>query len=494
MRPGPTTSGTMLARLSLPRLPLVLLCALAAGACDRGGNGETHVVVIDDPAFEGAFLDEVVAGATAEGLVRFDARGEIEPALAERWAVSDDGLSYIFRLAKADWPDGTPVDAKSVVAALKKTLATEPLGDALGAIDEVVAMTDRVIEIRLVAPRPHLLALLAQPALGVRHGDSGAGPFALVDDDAQDGADDGATLHLAREVGGGFDADEVETERVHLDVMDAQDAIAAFVAGKAELVLGGTYASLPLVREAAIGRGALRYDPVAGLFGLLPTGRRAPFDDAEARAALSRAIDRAAIIEDLGVPSLLPRATLFQDGLELNAPPTQPEWLRSGGTSQETPARFAAPGEDAPTVRVALGEGPGARILFDHLARDWGPLGLAVEAAAPDEADFVLVDRVAPSESAAWFVRQFSCARVPVCDEDIDLLVEAARLAPFVDQRRTILADAGSRMDQAVLFVPIAAPIRWSLVAPAVSGFAENRFARHPLAGLKRPVAPATAR
>ena len=38
-----------------------------------------------------------------------------------------------------------------------------PLKDTLGAVDEIVAMTDRVIEIRLRAPRPNLLQLLAQP-------------------------------------------------------------------------------------------------------------------------------------------------------------------------------------------------------------------------------------------------------------------------------------------------------------------------------------------
>ena len=36
--------------------------------------------------------------ATAAGLVTLDSKGEIEPALADRWIVTDDGRSYIFRL------------------------------------------------------------------------------------------------------------------------------------------------------------------------------------------------------------------------------------------------------------------------------------------------------------------------------------------------------------------------------------------------------------
>ena len=40
-------------------------------------------------------------------------------------------------------------------------------------------------------------------------------------------------------------------------------------------------------------------------------------------------------------------------------------------------------------------------------------------------------------------------------------------------------------MREAVLFIPVAAPVRWSLVSRTVTGFAENRFARHSLVGLR---------
>ena len=35
------------------------------------------------------------------------------------------------------------------------------------------------------------------------------------------------------------------------------------------------------------------------------------------------------------------------------------------------------------------------------------------------------------------------------------------------------------------LFIPVAAPVRWSLVARGLAGFAENRFARHTLVSLR---------
>ena len=40
-------------------------------------------------------------------------------------------------------------------------------------------------------------------------------------------------------------------------------------------------------------------------------------------------------------------------------------------------------------------------------------------------------------------------------------------------------------MDEDQLFIPIAAPVRWSLVSDRIEGFAGNRFARHTLTSLE---------
>ena len=67
----------------------------------------------------------------AQGLVRFDGAGQVEPGLAERWNVSDDGLSYIFRLASGEWPDGRKIMARDVARILKRQIrATRGSADA----------------------------------------------------------------------------------------------------------------------------------------------------------------------------------------------------------------------------------------------------------------------------------------------------------------------------------------------------------------------------
>jgi peptide/nickel transport system substrate-binding protein len=144
-------------------------------------------------------------------------------------------------------------------------------------------------------------------------------------------------------------------------------------------------------------------------------------------------------------------------------------------------------GTEKPTIRVALPEGPGADLLLQELSRDWGALGLTVERApSPAAADFRLIDEVAPSASPAWFVRLFRCDVAPICDPDADQLMEAARQSLIPAQRYALVAEAAAKIDDGQLFIPITAPVRWSLVSGRIAGFAGNRFAVHTLTNLEQ--------
>jgi peptide/nickel transport system substrate-binding protein len=125
--------------------------------------------------------------------------------------------------------------------------------------------------------------------------------------------------------------------------------------------------------------------------------------------------------------------------------------------------------------------------LIRRLAADWAAIGFKVERAATERtADLKLIDLVAPSTSAAWFLRQFRCGVTPVCDEEADRLLQAAREAPVPAQRYALLAQAAGRIDDEQLFMPLAAPVRWSLVSDRILGFAGNRYARHTLTDLEQ--------
>jgi len=474
--------------------------AFALAACDRDTGGITRVAVIGPtpklvetvtaPLSAG---DALVRANMAQGLVRFDERGQVVAGLAERWNVSDDGLSYIFRLQAGEWPDGRKIEAEDVARILRRQLrpaSTNPLKDTLGAVDEIVAMTERVVEIRLNAPRPNLLQLLAQPEFGLVRAGVGTGPFrvptpAQIATIPADDRNGGLILtHRIR-----IPDAEDPVEKVRITGGQARALVAAFAEGEVDLVLGGTVGDLPRAMRAKVPRGTLRFDPVAGLFGLAPTRRNADLQEADVRRLLSRAIDRAALVAELRVDGLAPRATLLQAGIEGVGQPPQPEWL--GQPAAERRAELVAEADrlfgdtERPTLRLAMPEGPGGDYLFDRLRYDWAPIGIKIERAPnPASADLVWIDEVAPSSSPAWFLRRFRCGVAEICVDEAEPLLASARAAPIAAQRAALFVEAARLMDDAQLFIPIAAPIRWSLVSGRVPGFAENPFARHTLVGL----------
>lgn len=476
---------------------LMMLAALSAAtsACRDRPQGDLRVIVIGeeprlrDPA-AGAMsnADALLAANVAQGLVRFDANGNIVGGLAERWNVSDDGLSYIFRIAAAEWPDGRKISAQQVARALKRQIgrsSNNPLKDSLGAIDDIVAMTDRVIEMRLRSPRPNLLALLAQPELGVYRNGHGSGPFSASPVQGAPG-----TLRLTSEVLAP-DGEVARREELVLSGSNAEQAVAAFAAGEAHLVLGGTFVDLPLARARRLPRNSLRFDPASGLFGLVPVSAEGPFAQPEARQLLSRAIDRPALVAALNVPGLSARATVLEPGLDGISAVPQPEWfavpLADRRASLLADANRLFADEERPVVRLWLPEGRGADVLLARLAADWGALGLQVERAkSARAADFRLLDAVAPSQSPAWFLRMFRCDAAAVCSTEADELLAAAREAFVPGQRYALLLQAAELIEQAQLFIPLAAPVRWSLVSPRVQGFAGNRYARHTLTDLEQ--------
>jgi peptide/nickel transport system substrate-binding protein len=474
-------------------MALVLAIAAFSSACERQPEGAVKVAVIGDTprivdpsAAPLTPPQAVLLGNVAQGLVRFYARGQIEPGLAERWNVSNDGLSYIFRLASGEWPDGRKISAHQAGRILRRALAANSansLKDTLGAVDEIVAMTDRVLEIRLKSPRPNLLQLLAQPEFALVFQGQGSGPFTIAERSLPT-----SFIRLERRVPGP-DGEESRSEEVWLKGLAPPAAVRGFAAGDLDLVLGGTFSELPLARRVKLPRNALRFDPVAGLFGLAPARKGGPLADPEVRRLLSQAIDREALISALDVPGLIGRATLLERGLDGVPDPVTPSWMGIP-IAERRPALAAAArrllaADEPATLRLALPDGPGADLLFSRLSADWGVLGITLERTAPGQpADLRLVDAVAPSTSPAWFLRQFRCEVPPICDEEADPLLEAARTAPVAAQRAALLAEAARAMDDFQLFLPIAAPVRWSLVSGRIEGFAGNRFARHTLTSL----------
>lgn len=431
--------------------------------------------------------------ATAQGLLQLNAGGEIEPALAQSWIVSDDGLRYTFRLGRAQWRDGSWVTAEQVAGRLiaaSSSASRNPVKPLLGAIDVIVAMTDDVLEIGLKTPRPNFLQLLAQAEMAIFRDGGGTGPYHAI------ARPDGAlSLHLPEEEqpleeGGAVAPEQDEHDDAILFRGErAALAVARFVDGRADLVVGGRVGDLPIARAARINAGTLRFDPAAGMFGLAFLRREGALEDAALRRALSMAIDRSALVAALDVPDLQPRETLLPRGAGELSQPAMPGWATApvpmrramamqivGGLAQTEPL----------TVRVAMPDAPGYRLIFAHLQRDWRAIGVVAERVADNDrsANLRLIDVVAPIELASWYLRHFTCETVYICDPAADEMMQAARIAPTPANRQALLANADRILTDAVPFIALTAPVRWSLVSPRLTGFRTNSFAQHNLGEL----------
>jgi peptide/nickel transport system substrate-binding protein len=134
LRGGRLNRRSFVSRAAQLGLAIPVAGALASAATREGAaapriavqdGGKTLVVAIPQATVQ---LDPAVAGSNGygdilplvdnitEGLTRFKpGTVEIEPALAESWEVSEDGLQYVFTIRPdVTFHDGTPLDAAAV--------------------------------------------------------------------------------------------------------------------------------------------------------------------------------------------------------------------------------------------------------------------------------------------------------------------------------------------------------------------------------------------
>jgi oligopeptide transport system substrate-binding protein len=170
---------------------------------DIANQGEPKTL---DPHKTTGTWESNIVGNMFLGLVTENAESEPIPGMAERWEVSDDGLTWTFFLRRALWSDGEACDAHdfefafrrildpatlaeyaSILYAIKNAEAVNnpPEGAAPLPPDRigVTAIDDLTLEIQLEHPAPYLLQLLkhatAYPIpkhLYERHGDDWVKP------------------------------------------------------------------------------------------------------------------------------------------------------------------------------------------------------------------------------------------------------------------------------------------------------------------------------
>jgi peptide/nickel transport system substrate-binding protein len=260
---------------------------------------------LDPTAGAAAAIREVTYANIYEGLTRINAAGQVQPALAESWTVSPDGLAYTFKLhAGVRFHDGTPLDCSVVKFSYERAVAPGSVNAQKGLFEPIAstACPDALTAVvTLKRPDNEFLfnmgwgdAVMVAPnsVAADKTNPVGTGPFRFV-----------------RWVKG----DRVEMERnpdywgpkpklAHATFRFMSDPSAAMAALLAGDVDGFPNFGAPEALDAIRANPQFTVDigMTAGKTILALNNDRKPFNDVRVRRALAYAIDRNALVDALG--------------------------------------------------------------------------------------------------------------------------------------------------------------------------------------------------
>lgn len=272
---------------------------------------------------EPAGLDPTIAAPVAigqvtwqnvfEGLVMIDETGKVQPQLARRWEISDDGLTYTFKLQTGvKFHDGEAFDSASAKFALDRArgaASVNPQKRFFASIASIDTPDPATLVLHLSAPTGSLLYWLGWPASVMVAPNSaaddkikpiGTGPFKFVN------WAKGDKVELEKNPDYWNTAASVKLDKVTFRfIADPQAQAAALKSGDVDAI--PEFAAPELMASfdgdttllTRIGHTELKV--VAGM-----NNAKKPFDDKRVRQALMMAIDRKTVVEGawsgLGTP------------------------------------------------------------------------------------------------------------------------------------------------------------------------------------------------
>ena len=109
-----------------------------------------------DPHVSSNGNSNLVTNSMYETLLAFDENLEIQPLLAESWEMSEDGLSYTFKLREGvKFHDGEPFNAEAVVANWQRGKEDESLRLASSIKSWVNVTADSEYEVTITLDEPN---------------------------------------------------------------------------------------------------------------------------------------------------------------------------------------------------------------------------------------------------------------------------------------------------------------------------------------------------
>lgn len=289
---------------------------------------EVEVESLDPQVATDGTSFEVMANFT-DGLTQMDADGAAIPAIAESWDVSPDGTVYTFHLRQdANWSNGEPVTADDFIFAWQRAvdpaLASEysymlsDIGQVKnaaaiinGEMDKselgVKAIDSKTLEVTLEVPVSYFLSLMYFPTFypvnqaffeGLADGTFGTSPETTLSNGAfvLTSYEPAALSFSLAKNPDYYDADRVQLDGLNYQVIkDSQQAYMSYQNGDLDIVkLSGDQV------EQVDGDPELKVTGAGYLWYLTLNMHDVPaLDNQNMRLALSNAVNRASIVDDV---------------------------------------------------------------------------------------------------------------------------------------------------------------------------------------------------
>ena len=306
--------------------------AAAAQAERRGGTltwAYTLIPLRLDPMWTQARTDATTITNICQGLVRANPTATaIEPAVAERWTASHDGLTWTFTLRDGvRFHNDKPVTADDVIASLERSRTYGVYKWSLADVKTFTKLNDRTVAIVMNRPVASLLARLAMISNAVfpkeeiaAIGDQefkkpiGTGPFKVREWVANDHLILDANPNYWETAPDGKPypyLDGVVIKQVSEDTTKVLQIQAGDLMGCEAI----PFSQLPALRRDP--RGQLVIDPQQQVYFMVIQLAHPPFEDQKVRQAMSLALDRRVFVDratsGVAVPanSLMPKSGLF---------------------------------------------------------------------------------------------------------------------------------------------------------------------------------------
>ena len=462
-----------------------------------------------------------------EGLVGYSATGELLPAAAESWEISEDGLKYTFHLRDGlRWSNGEALIADHFVAGMRRLVdpstaafyaqMLEGIENAGGIISGeipvsmlgVEAPDDRTLVLRLVQQTPYLISLLTHPSTfpihpgsAAEHGDSFARPGKLVSNGAYrlEAWVPGSIISLTRNEHYWNNAGTaIDRVNYHVIVQNNSE-LNRYRAGELHTTSTVPPDSFAQVREEYGEQ--LRVAPYLGVYYYGFNLTKPPFkDNAALRQALSMAIDREQLALKVTGRGEAPAYSWVPPGVN-NYEPPQSNFATHSKEEREKVARLlykkAGYGKDHPLrIEVRYNTNDTNKKIAVAIQSMWLEI-LGVEATLINEEFQVLLANMRDAEitqvfRSSWMgdyndahtflsvLQSDSAANMPRYDgEEYNALMERAAAQVDPEQRKLYLEEAERVMLADYPVIPLYFFVSKHLVSPEVEGWGDNVLDYH---------------